>query len=208
MMSMVKDLAEYESRFRACIAYNSEASFTEKHIMPAIRRLLLQDETDDLCYAIIDKPNENGKKPGFMIGTKVKGKERYFFFVEVKRPDTVSKCQPESDFVKLMKHMKNSADQQLCLGVTNPLSLGLLVEGLHCTLFQMMILADGVYVPTAIKDFSLIERMHQLCELNKFVVEVNLKKSNGEKRVGRERMRFSFETRFGAKAKTKKSWRI
>lgn len=78
----------------------------------------------------IDKPDQNGKKPDFMIGTKVKSKELYFFFVEVKRPETTSKYQPEDDYAKLMKQLKGSVDEQLRLGVEIPSSLGLLVEGM------------------------------------------------------------------------------
>ncbi|CAO0800133.1 unnamed protein product [Mucor circinelloides] len=167
---------------------------------------------------IIDKPNKDGKKPDFMIGTKVKSKELYFFFVEVKRLETTSKYQSEGDCAKLMKQRKGSVDEQLCLGVQNPSSLGLLVEGFHCTLFQMMLLADGVYMPMAINRFSLIEQSHHLvhlpsiveafyfveCELNNFVVKVNEKETNEEKRIGREGVRFSFETKFEIKTKAKK----
>lgn len=139
----------------------------------------------------IDKPNKDGKKPDFMIGTKVKSKELYFFFVEVKRPETTRKYQPEGDYAKLMKQMKGSVDEQLCLGVQNPSSPGLLVEGIlsfcmsrpkknmlsntdtligfHCTLFQMMLPADGVYMPMAINRFSLIEQSHHLVHLPSIV---------------------------------------
>jgi hypothetical protein len=78
----------------------------------------------------MDKPEKNGKKPDFMFGTKVKRREVYFFFVEVKRPEITSKYQPEDDFTKLMKQMKGSVDDQLCLGAKNPTSLGLLIEGM------------------------------------------------------------------------------
>ncbi|KAI7899592.1 uncharacterized protein BX663DRAFT_576921 [Cokeromyces recurvatus] len=169
MMSMVKYLVRHESQFHACVANTSKASFTEKHLMPVIRRVLLQDASKDILYAIIDKPNKDGKKPDFMIGTKVKSKELYFFFVEVKRPETTSKYQPEDDYAKLMKQMKGSVDEQLCLGVQNPSSLGLLVEGFDCTLFQMMLLADGVYMPMAINRFSLIEQSHHLVHLPSIV---------------------------------------
>lgn len=48
-----------------------------------------------------------------------------------KRPDTSSKYQAEDDFTKLMKMMKDSVDEQLYLGIDNPTSLGLLVEGMY-----------------------------------------------------------------------------
>ena len=65
-----------------------------------------------------------------MIGAKVKKEVVYFFFVEVKRPEKTSKYQPEDDFAKLMKQMKSSVDDQLCLGIKKPISLGLLIEGI------------------------------------------------------------------------------
>ncbi|KAI9243223.1 hypothetical protein BY458DRAFT_591636 [Sporodiniella umbellata] len=194
MMSMVKCLVRHEAQFIANIADCSEASFMDRYLMPAIRRVLLQDVGKDILYALIDKPNKNGKRPDFMIGTKVKSKDLYFFFVEVKRPKVMSRYQPEDDYTKLMKQMKGSVDDQLCLGVENPLSLGLLVEenltGYCCTLFQTAILADGIYMPTPINSFSLVEKHHHLIhipsiveafffikrELNNFVAKVNEKK--------------------------------
>lgn len=77
-----------------------------------------------LCMYIMlmdsfDKQTKDGKKPDFMIGTKLKKKDLYFFFffIEAKRPDTTSKYQPEDGYTKLLKQMKGSVDDQLCLGV-------------------------------------------------------------------------------------------
>ncbi|KAL9541120.1 hypothetical protein MBANPS3_009295 [Mucor bainieri] len=97
-----------------------------------------------------------------MIGALLKSKEVPFFFVEVKRPAATSKYQPEDDATKLMKLLKSSIDQQLHLGVEDPVSLGVLVEGYACTLYQMKLVAHGVYIPSAIKRFSLMEDAHQL----------------------------------------------
>ncbi|KAG2211172.1 hypothetical protein INT47_006291 [Mucor saturninus] len=191
-MSMVKDLIKHETQFRASVANSSEASFTEKYLMPAIRRVLLEKSSKNILYALIDKPNQI-----------------------VKRPETTSRYQPETDYAKLMKQLKGSVDEQLYLGVQNPSSLGLLVEGFDCTLFQMFLLADGVYIPMAINRFSLVEQNHYFlqfpsiveafyfvkCELNKFVVRVNEKKTSEEKKIGRECVRFFFETRLEAKNK-------
>ncbi|KAI8331652.1 hypothetical protein BD560DRAFT_341431, partial [Blakeslea trispora] len=109
-----------------------------------------------------DKPTGDGKKPDLMIGTEIKKRKLYFFFVEVKRPNINSKHQPEDDFVKLMKLMKGSIDAQLYSGVEIPTSLGLLVEGYKCTLFEMTLASDGIYLPIAIARFSLVEEVHQL----------------------------------------------
>ncbi|KAG0781374.1 hypothetical protein G6F21_011679 [Rhizopus arrhizus] len=197
MMSMVKDLVRHEKQNRATISNSSEATFTEKYLASAIRRVLLKDASQDLLYAMMDKPEKNGKKPDFMFGTKIKKREVYFFFVEVKRPEITSKYQPEDDYTKLMKQMKGSVDDQLCLGSKNPTSLGLLVEGFKGTLFQMKLLADGIYMPMAFERFSLVEEIHQLVhlpaivealffvksELAKFIDEVSQKRKREEKRA-------------------------
>lgn len=48
----------------------------------------------------------------------------------MKRPGQVSLYQDEDDYVKLLKQMKTSVDVQIDLGIHNPTSLGLLVEGI------------------------------------------------------------------------------
>lgn len=48
-----------------------------------------------------------------MLGFKNRKREIYFFFVELKRPDKVSKYQVEDDHCKLMKHMKCSIGTQM-----------------------------------------------------------------------------------------------
>jgi hypothetical protein len=75
----------------------------------------------------IDKPEKNKKKPDFMIEKK---KEIYFFFIEIKSPEALSKCQAEDDFVKLLKQMEGSIDDQLSFGINSPTSIGLLDEGM------------------------------------------------------------------------------
>ncbi|KAG1274970.1 hypothetical protein G6F66_012870 [Rhizopus arrhizus] len=177
MMGMIKDLVRYEKQHRACISNSSEATFTEKYLASAIRRVLLKDASEDLSYAMNDKPEKKRKKPDFMFGTKIKKREVYFFFVEVKRPEITSKYQPEDDYTKLMKQMKGSVDDQLRLGSKNPTSLGLLVEGFKGTLFQMKLLADGIYMPMAFERFSLVEEIHQLVHLPAIVETLYFVKS-------------------------------
>ncbi|KAI9259162.1 hypothetical protein EDC94DRAFT_612516 [Helicostylum pulchrum] len=41
--------------------------------------------------------------------------------------------------------------------------------GFYCTLFQMMLLADGIYMRVAINCFSLIEESHHLVKLPSIV---------------------------------------
>jgi hypothetical protein len=96
-------------------------------------------------------------KPDFSLGFKNKKRELYFFFVEAKRPGQHCSAQPEDDFSKLMKQMKASINQQVILGVHNPLSFGLLSVGYSCSLYQMKLYEDGVYIPTMIKRFKLPE---------------------------------------------------
>ncbi|RCI02561.1 hypothetical protein CU098_011934, partial [Rhizopus stolonifer] len=213
MLSMVKDLVKNMKEYRASAANNSEASFTDKYLTPVIQRVLLKNASEELYYALIDKPCKNKKKPDSMFGTRVRNKEIFFFFIEIKRPEAASKYQLEDDYAKLMKLMKGSLDDQLCLGVKDPLSLGLLVEGFKCTLFQMRLPADGIYMPMAFERFSLVEELHQLvhlpsivealyyvkCELAKLIEKVNQQRKREDKRAGKERVCFSFETKFMAK---------
>ncbi|KAI8062027.1 hypothetical protein BDF21DRAFT_479097 [Thamnidium elegans] len=91
-----------------------------------------------------------------------------------------------------LKEMKESIDIQLSLGVGNPRSLGLLVEGSHiynfpgffffethaftligfnCTLFYTILFVDGIYCPIVIKRFCLVEGIYDLINLPS-VVEV------------------------------------
>lgn len=64
-----------------------------------------------------------------MLGIMDRKRDIYNFFVEVKRPDAKSIYQEEDDYVKLMKQMKGSIDNQAYLEMANPVSLGLLCEG-------------------------------------------------------------------------------
>ncbi|KAI8638381.1 hypothetical protein BD408DRAFT_477679 [Parasitella parasitica] len=160
MMSMVKDLVRHEMQHRVSVADTSEVAFIERYVISAIQRVLLEDASDDLHYAMVDKPD-------FMIGAKAK----------MKRPGATSKYQPEDDFTKLMKQMKGSVDDQLCLGAKIPTSLGLLIEGFTGTLFQMKLLADGIYMPVAFNCFSLVEEIHQLVHLPSIVEALYFVKS-------------------------------
>ncbi|KAF1800801.1 hypothetical protein FB192DRAFT_1428943 [Mucor lusitanicus] len=138
-MAIIKDVSMQLKQNRASIVQSSEVTFAEKYLMPIIRRVLLENTKQEMIYAMIDKPIKSGKKPDFMIGTEY---------------------QPEDDFAKLMKLLKRSIDDQLQLGVETPTSLGLLVEGFKCTLFQMRLV--GVYMPIAFSRFSLVEEQHQM----------------------------------------------
>lgn len=88
--------------------------------------------TENLVITInrIDGMDTNKKKPDFMLGFSKKRKDVYCFFVEVKRPNIKSCHQEENDLTKLLKQLKSSVDKQLILGMGEPSSLGLLVEGM------------------------------------------------------------------------------
>ena len=79
----------------------------------------------------MDCPCIEGKKPDFALSTKTRKQDVFLFFVEVKRDKADSKYQTESDFVKLMKQMQYSIDQQLRMGVETSKSFGLLCEGMY-----------------------------------------------------------------------------
>lgn len=52
MTCMIKGQFKNKKGFRASSAASSEASFTEKYIMPSIRRFLLKDASQDYNYAM------------------------------------------------------------------------------------------------------------------------------------------------------------
>lgn len=75
---------------------------------------------------------DSGNMPDWKLGyMKHRNKSLFTFFVELKRPGHTSKYQPEDDYVKLMKMMKDSLDKQIDLGLDCPFSFGLLVEGMY-----------------------------------------------------------------------------
>lgn len=76
-----------------------------------------------------------------MIGKQNK-KNELFFFIEVKRPQVSSRYQVEDDYTKLLKEMKGSIDDQLRVGKEDPLSHGLLAEGM---LFLHLFLAKKIH---------------------------------------------------------------
>lgn len=178
--------------------------------MPAIRRVILENTSDNIVYALIDKPDQDRKKPDVMIGTQYKKKDIYFFYVEVKRPLMQSKYQIGDDAVKLHKEIKDSVNSQLSLGIENPSSLGPVVEGYACTFYKTALLADGVYTQMALKRFSLIEGVYDMinlpliaeslsfvkAELLRFVEEVEKKRSSEQKAMMRERIYLSFVSAF------------
>ncbi|KAG1369271.1 hypothetical protein G6F61_012473 [Rhizopus arrhizus] len=159
--------SEMETTIKSCcnrfirssfnIVINSEAAFIKKHLQPFIDVVFLENDIKTLIYNCTDAPIDDGRKPDIAFGISYKGKGRFFFFVEVKRPGQSSIYQDEDDYVKLLKQMKTSVDAQIDLGVRNPTSLGLLVEGYSCTLYMMDIKDEGVYIPVQIKRFFLPE---------------------------------------------------
>lgn len=52
MTTMVKDIAKYMLSTGARIAESSEASFAEKYVMPAVRRVVLENTSDQVVYAL------------------------------------------------------------------------------------------------------------------------------------------------------------
>lgn len=64
-----------------------------------------------------------------MIGIEYKKKNHYFFHVEIGSPSANSVYKVENDYMEVMKVMKESINNQLRIGIDNPSSLGLLIEG-------------------------------------------------------------------------------
>ncbi|CAO3694310.1 unnamed protein product [Rhizopus microsporus] len=126
------------------IQINSEASFIKKHLLPFIDEMFLKSPDKNIICAMyalclitisiwanyysnrMDGAEQNGRMPDLKLDYKFKGKPHFAFFVEVKRPGQTSLYQDEGDFVKLLKVMKESINDQIDLGFEDPASLGLL----------------------------------------------------------------------------------
>lgn len=120
------------------IQSHSETSFMQKYLLPYLTEIFLKDRQKNIITATVDGAEENGLIPDWKLGYKVQRRQLFTFFAEVKRPNTSSKYQAESDYVKILKEMKGSIDLQIHLGVANPASFGLLVEAIgFCKLHTM-----------------------------------------------------------------------
>ncbi|KAI9475448.1 MAG: hypothetical protein EXX96DRAFT_651228 [Benjaminiella poitrasii] len=98
------------------------------------------------------------KKPDFMLDIRGKKRDLYFFYAGLKRPSCKSIFQEENDFVKLLKIMKTSVDNQVTLGMGNPVSLGLLCEGFSCSPYQMKLAQeDIIYLATCLRQFLFVK---------------------------------------------------
>ncbi|KAI9478527.1 MAG: hypothetical protein EXX96DRAFT_484329, partial [Benjaminiella poitrasii] len=148
---------------RSHIHERSEASFLKQYLMPFIDLFVLEETDNDLIYSLIDGSEKNkSKKPDFMLNIKDKKRDLYFFYVELKRPVCKSIYREENDFVKLLKLMKASVDDQVAVGMANPMSLGLQCEGFKCSLYQMRLNQEGIYLATCARKFLLIENQSMI----------------------------------------------
>ncbi|KAG0931592.1 hypothetical protein G6F57_009323 [Rhizopus arrhizus] len=138
---------------RAHAKDNTEATFTDKYLMPYINEVLLNNCDEGIVYSMIDGVEGNKKKPDFMLGIKNRKRTMFFFFVEVKRPDITSNHQEENDYVKLLKQLKSSIDEQLKIKMKAPVAYGLLCE------------EEGIYLPVTIRRLTLPKEKHEFLNI-------------------------------------------
>ncbi|CEG71062.1 hypothetical protein RMATCC62417_06854 [Rhizopus microsporus] len=77
LSDMIKDLADQAINDKAKINQRSETSFMDKHLMPVIRRVLLNNAAEEMIYSMVDGADSNGKKHDFMLGFSKKRQEIY-----------------------------------------------------------------------------------------------------------------------------------
>ncbi|KAL9537239.1 hypothetical protein MBANPS3_011956, partial [Mucor bainieri] len=94
-----------------------------------------------------------------MLGLESRKRIVNLFYMKVKRPDIKSCHQKEDDYTKLLKQMKDSIDLQVTLGMSKPVSVGILCEDFSCFLYRMRLLQDGAYVSVCLRKFLLVEDM-------------------------------------------------
>ncbi|KAI9487052.1 MAG: hypothetical protein EXX96DRAFT_472774 [Benjaminiella poitrasii] len=106
----------------------SEDTFIDKNLKPLIREVILKSCDGSIIYS------------GYL-----------------KRPNRFSKYQVEDDLCKLLKQMKDSIDTQAKIGIENPTAMGLLCEGFVCSLIEMTLVEEGIYLPVTLRKFKLPE---------------------------------------------------
>ncbi|KAG1469452.1 hypothetical protein G6F56_003250 [Rhizopus delemar] len=95
-------------------------------------------------------------KPDLLVLLKLRFDIRVDFFVcEIKKP-CCSSNKYETDFVKIQREMKAIIDQQIDLGINNPICYGLLVEGYDCYLYRMSLEYEAEYRSHLIAQFRTL----------------------------------------------------
>ncbi|KAG1358321.1 hypothetical protein G6F62_000803 [Rhizopus arrhizus] len=150
----------------------------------------------NVVYSVMDGHEKQEKnRPDFMLGIEDRKRELYYFYIELKRPDCDSKYQKEDDFCKLMKQMKISVDRQIKLKMANPISFGLLCEGYNCSMYQMSLVNDGIYLPVMVKRFSLVENESHLMNIPMIVEALSIVKDELPKLEKRYKVKRKEETK-------------
>ncbi|KAI8376684.1 hypothetical protein EDC96DRAFT_436350, partial [Choanephora cucurbitarum] len=128
MKTTLKQPMNWKRRSRLAVQKkNSETSFMMKYLLPYLEEVFMVNPN---MYNVFATYVLNIFCQSFLGFAKHKKKALFCFFVEVKRPGESSKCQKETDYVKLLKEMKSSIDKQINMGLASPFSFGLLVEGM------------------------------------------------------------------------------
>ncbi|ORE03641.1 hypothetical protein BCV72DRAFT_212825 [Rhizopus microsporus var. microsporus] len=166
MDKTIYDLCKHFMKDKTIISKNSEAIFTSKYTMPVFSKIFLDGCEKDAVYGM-------GKKSNLFLGLQTKGKNTYFFFIEVKRPYTTSKYK-EEDFAKLLKQIRSSLDRQLFLGIGGHMSFGMLC--FRCSLFRMGLHEIGIYMPVLIRGFLLVEETADVVHIHVIVESMMLVK--------------------------------
>jgi hypothetical protein len=107
----------------------TENQFTEQAAFPMVLPLFEFKKEYELSK--YDKTMvASSLKPDFLVRLSIsKTKQIDFFIVEIKKPSGNVYNQYESDFIKVHREMKQMVDAQIELGVDDPVSYSLLVEG-------------------------------------------------------------------------------
>jgi hypothetical protein len=103
--------------------------FTEQAIFPMVLPLFEFKKEYELSK--YDKTMiASSLKPDFLVRLSIsKAKQIDFFIVGIKKPSGNVYSQYESNFIKVHREMKQIIDAQNELGIHNPVSYSLLVEG-------------------------------------------------------------------------------
>ncbi|KAL9536735.1 hypothetical protein MBANPS3_012409 [Mucor bainieri] len=123
----------------------TEVQFSEQAVLPLLLPLFAGRHQYEVSKYDKNMVTLSDYKPDLLILLKLKYNVKIDFFVcEIKKPGCTGN-KYESDFVKVQREMKAIIDQQIDIGVNNPLCYGLLVEGFDCYFYQMSLEYESEY---------------------------------------------------------------
>ncbi|KAL7332576.1 hypothetical protein PS15p_204594 [Mucor circinelloides] len=134
----------------------TECQFSEQVVFPLLLPLFNRHREFEISKYDKTMIAMEDYKPDLLIMLKLKFNVKVDFFIcEIKKPGCSSN-KYETDFVKVQREMKAIVDQQIDLGINDPICYGLLVEGYDCYLYKMSLEYEAEYRSHLVAQFRTL----------------------------------------------------